>query len=258
MRTVTAFLILLSLALAPAWAETVRITNGEWPPYMSEQYNHYGVASHIVTEALKLEGLDVEYGFFPWVRSLEFSKSGRWDASIVWTRSADREAFFLYSDPVIKLRTVFFNRRDKTFNWEKLKELKGYKIGGTIGYFYGPEFTQLEKDKVLNVVRVRSDEQNFKLLLADRIDLFPIELEVGYEVLNRYFPSKQINLLTTTHPFRETSYYMLISKASPIAEKLLNSFNQGLKKLRQSGKLDEILDAAAVGAYHPIQEKASE
>ncbi|OZG72747.1 hypothetical protein BTA51_14590 [Hahella sp. CCB-MM4] len=253
MRTVTAAVIALLITLNVARAEVVRITNGEWPPYLSENYNHYGVASHIVTEALKLEGVEVEYGFFPWVRSMEFAKSGLWDATIVWTRSAEREAYFYFSDPVIRMEVVFFHRRDKAFKWSSLEDLRGYRIGGTIGYFYGAEFARLEESKILTISRLRSDEQNLKLLLADRLDLFPIELEVGYEVLRRHFTQQQIDLLTTTRPFRETSYHMLVSKASDKAEMLLNSFNRGLEKLKQSGKFDTMLKSAAFGAYYPVE-----
>ena len=49
--------------------ETIRITNGEWPPYMSKKLKHYGLASRITTEAFASQGVKVEYGFFPWARS---------------------------------------------------------------------------------------------------------------------------------------------------------------------------------------------
>ncbi|WP_020406253.1 substrate-binding periplasmic protein [Hahella ganghwensis] len=254
MRRLIALALFLLVVSLSGQADTVRITNGEWPPYLSQHYNHFGVASHIVPEALKLENFQVEYGFFPWVRSLEFAEDGIWDASIVWTFSRERETRFLYSEPVIKLRSVFFHRRDKVFEWEALEDLKGYRIGGTIGYYYGPELSKLEKSGKLNISRVRSDAQNLKLILADRLDLFPIELEVGYEVLHRNFPSQQINLITTTRPFRETSYYMIVSRKSPKANSILKAFNQGLVKLKESGRFDEMIDSAAVGGYHPVSE----
>lgn len=45
-------------------SETVRLANGEYPPYCSEHLPHYGIWSHIVTEAFALKGLTVEYEFF--------------------------------------------------------------------------------------------------------------------------------------------------------------------------------------------------
>ncbi len=80
------FLIVISFLFSTAlYAETtIRITNGEWEPYLSEHCYKYGLASHIVSEAFRLEGINVEWGFFPWKRSYEWAKDGSWDASAVW------------------------------------------------------------------------------------------------------------------------------------------------------------------------------
>ena len=43
----------------------VGLTNGEWPPYTSQNLKNYGVFSPIVSEAFELEGMTVEYTFFP-------------------------------------------------------------------------------------------------------------------------------------------------------------------------------------------------
>lgn len=45
-------------------ATTIRITNGEWEPFLSEYSYEYGLYSHIVSEAFKLEDIEVEWGFF--------------------------------------------------------------------------------------------------------------------------------------------------------------------------------------------------
>ncbi|MBU2254212.1 MAG: amino acid ABC transporter substrate-binding protein, partial [Gammaproteobacteria bacterium] len=48
-----------------AAAESVRLTNGEWPPYLGEQLPHKGVASRTVAEAFALQGIDVAWEFHP-------------------------------------------------------------------------------------------------------------------------------------------------------------------------------------------------
>ena len=73
------FLMLLVCAAAHAFevlAETqpatapprVRLANGEWPPYTSLNLPNLGCDSQVVTEAFALEGIGVEYDFFPWAR----------------------------------------------------------------------------------------------------------------------------------------------------------------------------------------------
>ncbi len=61
------FLILGCGVAAAQTSKTIRLTNG-WQPYLSKDVPHHGFASHIVTEAFALVGVEVEYGFFPWKR----------------------------------------------------------------------------------------------------------------------------------------------------------------------------------------------
>ncbi len=57
--TVATYLLLSSSATSLA-GETIRITNGDWPPFTSEQLPSGGPLSRIVSEAFALEGITVE------------------------------------------------------------------------------------------------------------------------------------------------------------------------------------------------------
>ena len=77
------FLVLAGLSLVSGvifCQSKIRITNGEWEPFLSENSSEYGFGSHIVTEAFKLEGIEIEYGFFPWTHGFETAKSGDLEA----------------------------------------------------------------------------------------------------------------------------------------------------------------------------------
>ena len=89
--------------------ETIYITNGEWEPYLSEYSYHYGLNSHIVSEAFKQEGILVEWGFFPWSRAYQMAKEGGdWEASCCWRTSEKIQKDFLVSTVVSKTSYVFF------------------------------------------------------------------------------------------------------------------------------------------------------
>ncbi len=47
----------LAVSSSSVAEETIRLTNGEWPPYLSKNLKYYGISSRIVTEAFALEGL---------------------------------------------------------------------------------------------------------------------------------------------------------------------------------------------------------
>jgi polar amino acid transport system substrate-binding protein len=61
---------------------------------------YFGLASRVVTEAFAAEGVTVEYGYFPWARSFMLAQTGEWDGTLIWTKSAEREKDFYYSEPL--------------------------------------------------------------------------------------------------------------------------------------------------------------
>ncbi|MGI0116248.1 substrate-binding periplasmic protein [Zooshikella sp. RANM57] len=247
--------VILALAIGTQriWGqEVIRITNGEWPPFMSQTYKYYGAGSHIVTEAFAQENITVKYGFYPWKRAMKEAREGTWDATLLWGKNEEREKYFLYSDPVLTLRTVFFHRKDMPFNWQKWKDLSGYKLGVTRGYYYGEGLTKAIEENILRIDVANSDVINFHKLLAGRIQLFVIEPEVGYEILSENFPHTSRDLLTNhPRPIREADWFLLISKKSPKAAYWLEKFNKGLKKMVASGRHDQIMEDVLLGKYRP-------
>ncbi|OZG71191.1 hypothetical protein BTA51_22755 [Hahella sp. CCB-MM4] len=247
-----ALLLVMNLVTTTATAETIKITNGEWPPFLSEKYKHFGLASHIVTEAFKASGVSVEYGFFPWARAFNLAKDGdKWAATVVWSHNDEREADFYFSQPVFSLQSVFFHVKGRTIDWNQLSDLKKFNIGATIGYNYGDEFTKLEESHGLNVTRVETDLINLKKLVGGRIDLFPSELQVGYELIANELPPEQAAKIAHSRPFRETEYYMLLSKKYPGGKELIDKFNAGLAKIKASGLYDQMMSDSVEGAYKP-------
>jgi polar amino acid transport system substrate-binding protein len=151
---VASWILILGCGVASAQtSKTIRLTNGEWQPYLSEDAPHHGFASHIVTEAFALVGVEVEYGFFPWKRSFKLAKEGTWDGSVVWVDSDERREYFLYSDPVVPSKMAFFHLKGSDFDWNSYEDLKGIRIGGTLEYAYGKEFDAAEKAGIIRTNR---------------------------------------------------------------------------------------------------------
>ena len=239
------------LALNAAQAsEKVRLTNGEWQPFLSKDIPHQGFASHIITEAFALVGVEVEYGFFPWARSMKLAKEGTWDGSAVWGDSEERREGFYFSDPVVPSTWVFFHLADRDFDWSSYEDLKDLKVGGTVEYFYSEDFEAAEKAGVFNAFRGRSDEVGLQNLLKSRIDVFPGDLMVTYAQIRDTFPSDQAARFTHHHKrIIEKPLYLFFSKKVPGNEQMRDRFNDGLKQLKESGRYDQIFADATAGKY---------
>ncbi len=177
------FFILSSAAISTPPQKIIKITNGEWAPFMSQLLPHDGFVSHIVSEAFKTVGVKVEYGFFPWIRAYNNARGREWDCSIAWYYSDERAEIFHFSDPVFIEKQVLFFLKSKPIQWNTINDLKKKRIGAVFGYIYGEEFKKAEEIDIITVDRVQSDALNIKKLLLRRVDAIAMSQLVGNNLL---------------------------------------------------------------------------
>lgn len=238
--TIAATLFLLS---SSGFAQDrVRLTNGEWPPFLGKDLPGHGFASQIVSEAFAEVGIKVEYGFFPWKRAYVLAKEGEWDGTVVWSKSPERLEKFFYSDPVILTEEVLFHKTTSKIQWDSYDDLKGLTVGGATGYFYGDAFHEAAEKGLFNFEVYGTDLTNFEKLLLGRIDLFVVEKSVGLSVIQSSFPPEdQAKLTYHPHAVRQDHHHLILTKAVPRMEQVIIRFNEGLKRLRERGRIAEIM-----------------
>ncbi|WP_147822335.1 substrate-binding periplasmic protein [Salidesulfovibrio onnuriiensis] len=247
-------LVLIFLILLPWQAravETVRLTCGEWPPLISKKFKYQGALPRIISEAFAQEGIEVEFGFFPWKRALEMAREGVWDGSIAWYRTEDRDRDFYPSDPINYNRVAFFHLKGNGFDWENVEDLTKYTIGVTLGYSYGPRFDAMVADGQIRVEPVVAEKFNIKKALQGRVDAALLNVELGYYLLRTEYAPGVADTLTT-HPkflLASQAQHVLFSKRISNGPRLAEALNRGLKILRESGKYDQYLDESRRGEY---------
>lgn len=242
MRFVSGLLFLLFLIVGDVQSdEKVRLTNGEWAPYLSKTLPKNGVVSLIVKEAFKVKGINVDYGFFPWKRAYILAERGDWDGSVVWIKTPERSANFLYSDVVISETLYLFHHASRPLTWEQPEDLRGLTVGVTLHTAY-PTLSALEKKGIIKLKRAGDYKQLFQRLFAGRVDVVPLNLTVGLYYLRRELPKEAQTLIKaspTQLPYRD--YHLILSKAAPDSERYLALFNEGLRTLKASGRYDQIM-----------------
>lgn len=241
---------LLNFTLKSLANETIRVAAEEWSPFSSLDLKYNGLMCRIITEAFALENVTVEYGFFPGARALQLVKNGEWDAVGGWTPTEERSQYYYFSDTLLNETVVFFHLKTLAFDWKKWSDLDGLRIGATIDYYYGKGFEQAEKKDMLLVERVYSDEQNFKKLIAGRLDLFAVNLESGLTLVSDKFSSTEAESVTYhKFPLDEGPLVLMFSKKDEKNKRLVDLFNKGLKKLRATGKYDLYYEESRQGKY---------
>ena len=251
MRTLFCTILGMIIFSTNIFAETIRISSGEWEPYLSNNSYQHGFNAHIVTEAFKLEGITVEWGFFPWQRAYHNAKvENNWDASCCWWPNDERKKEFLFSDGITKTSLVFFHLKSYNFHWNSIQNLKGIKVGGTSEYDYGKEFKDAISAKLLDVEFTTRDEFNYKKLLAGRIQIFPNDASVGYAQIRNSLSPEEANLIThNPKKFAVSAVHLIISKKSDRDKYFIDKLNAGIKKLKVSGKYQQMLKDFKAGKY---------
>ncbi|GGA99749.1 substrate-binding periplasmic protein [Agarivorans gilvus] len=250
-RTLLTLLVIVTPLKVSAANQVVTLSNGEWPPFTSQDLAQQGFISEIVRQAFALQGYNVHYQFLPWARAYRYAESGRVDGSVIWTKTPHRLKTMLFSEPVFQHTYVFFYRAADNFNWREMSDLRGFRIGGSEGYSYGYEFDQAVKRGELNIDYVSSDILNLKKLQAKRIDLFPSDIQVGYYLLKQLFPELQAEQFKHhPKPIVEIETHVLFSKVDLTRGKLLQAaFNKGLQELRANGTYQKLVEQASLSYY---------
>lgn len=242
-KAISILVLLFFTQTATGAKEVIRLSTGEWPPFISKSLENQGLITQLTQEAFANVGIDIQLGFFPWVRASELSKSGEWDGTIAFVRLKEREKIYYYSDVLYTGQYVFFHLKSYPLQWTDYKDLKDIIIATTRGYGgMGEQFIQAEKDGVINVLRLTSDTQSFHMLLSKRVQAVPSDLEVGYVYLRNLYGKDAAKFTHHPRTIHKSEYHLVISKKHKKGPELIHKFNEGLKQLHKSGRYKEIVE----------------
>ncbi|MFC4160982.1 substrate-binding periplasmic protein [Chitinimonas lacunae] len=242
-------LCLLLGCLAWVQAEEIRLANGEWQPYLSETLPHYGFASRIVTAAFERVGVTVRYEFYPWARAQSMVEQGTIAGSVVWSRTPERLRFAFFSDPVITDEEVLFHLKEKPLQWQQFSDLRGLTMATPLGSKLGVWEVPIREGLVINLSALNV-ETGMKMLLAGRIDFFPLARTVGYQTLRAHFtPAERERIVHATKVAEQIDYRLMLSRQVPGNRALLERFNEGLGQLRRSGDYARLESELLAGKF---------
>jgi polar amino acid transport system substrate-binding protein len=232
---------------APGLAEErIRIAIGEWPPLIGAELPGYGVVPRLISEVFAAEGITVEYGFFPWKRSYQQVKQGRWHASAIWGRTPEREADCLFSEVVYSDELVLYYHRDHPVAWDGTlagaEALRGLTIGIALGSAKAPVLEQAEQRGWIRYESGSDELVNLRKLAARRIAAVDIAKGTGrYLLLQRLSPAER-EVLRHTEPYQRWDYHLIFSRQLKENRHYLALFDRGLRRLKADGRYAVLWD----------------
>jgi polar amino acid transport system substrate-binding protein len=224
--------ILLSMQV---FADTVRLSNDPWPPYVVSDTD--GLSVEIIRKAFNDQEFNVEVKLEPWKRAYLNVLQGKTDVLMAAWKTPKREADLLFSDPYYINELVFIKRRDDPFTYQSLEDLSGLSVGVVAGYGYNTDFLSTTH---FNRIETNNLTQNLRKLLASRIDLSVADRLVSIRVMdNSKLERDKIEFVS--EPLARTPLHIAVSYNNPRHKYLIEYFNQELIRLKSTGGYDAIL-----------------
>lgn len=240
----TALLALLLTALSCHADQTVTLTGDPWPPYVEGELGQEarsGIVVELVQRVFsRLEGVEASFPLIPWNRALKEVEEGTKDGIVALLKSAERERYMVYTDPLFESRNLVWyssTRFPRGFNWDRIDDLAAYRVGITKGYTYGEDIDQAIETGLLPVVRVPTVDRLFAMLARDRVDMALANDNVGYALAGQYASGNE--LVAADKATGKDVHYMAFSKKSP-AQDLVPRVNRILSELRAEGVFEEL------------------
>lgn len=225
------FTALVTIPVADA--QNVKLLTGEWAPYVSPGMDNYGFTAEVITYAFLAVGIETELEFTSWENCETMITKGQYFASFPHKRTIDRQGFAYFSDPIAWSKGIFFymKERMKDIEFDTVKELKKYRIGGVKGHYYVPMFIRAG----LDVDYSSNSESSFRKLYLDRVDIVLENEFVGWLILQRLFPDEMWRFGSSRKAFNEDTLHLMVSKKYRDSMALMKKFNQGLKIIFENG-----------------------
>lgn len=231
-------LLLLCLPLAARAAELVLAVGRDLPPYvMVEDWR--GLEYDIVREALALEGHSVRPKFMAFVRVLKEMDGGLVDAAMTMRPDSGVKAF--YSESHVTYRNAVLTLASRDLTVTRPSDLAGKSVLAfqNATHYLGPEFRAMAASNPTYREEARQAMQPLLLYLG-RVDAVVSDRFIfGWfardpEVAGRIDATQALRV----HPiFPPTEYSVAFRDAA-----LRDSFNRGLRKLRESGGYGRIVE----------------
>ncbi|MDX1634083.1 MAG: transporter substrate-binding domain-containing protein [Marinobacter sp.] len=209
-------------------------TGPAYPPFSDAKMVVPGVATQLVE--LVLQGLDyqVEMRRQPWNRLMREARNLELAAIYPYVVTPERAKDFLASDPLFHIKLRFFGLADDGRDWDLGSAEQPVRLCRPNGYALNEDLRPyLQHHEEIQWIRPNSLESCFLMLERGRVDLIPINLATGRYTIKRTFDTPPS--IRTIELFEDdATLHLLVPKARPGAEALLERFNRELARVKLS------------------------
>lgn len=207
-------------------SEPLVIYAGEWPPYVSREYDTD--LEELVSNLLQLDHDQVKWDYTGFYFALEHLRSERYGVAFPYFNTAERNTEFLLSAPVLTVNNVLiYNERHRDLASAPSdmddKFWQSIRLGGVVGYSY----INLFGSRPLPLQSFATEAQAVEALLAGTIDALPIERNVWRSIALQHFPNRFFQLREVPEIEWDETLHVL-APDTPSGQRIIDTFNRRL------------------------------
>lgn len=241
----TALLSCLCLSLA-AWssaAETLRIGADQWMPFNGEaQAERPGYVVELLRKIYAAEGVVVDYRVVPWADALGQAAKGELDA-VIGANLTEAAKLRVPQEEVGAPRVALWMHKSNRWRYTDLRSLLQVRVGVIAEYKYWDSFDEfVAKHPSLKLVKFSGEtplRDALGKMVASELDVIPETLPVF--AWNVKAAGLAVSDFTMAYLHTAEPIYVAFSPSHPRIEALVKTWDAGMRKLRASGELTQIL-----------------
>lgn len=216
------------------------VTGSDYAPYVDDSLPDGGPVTTLVKKIFTDAGLTVQVSIEPWRRGYEGLLSHRFDVTYPYIRTEQRAREVLFSDPITIVRQHLVvatgnERQAMATGW-----MKGRRVCAAVGYGLPPWLSLLIQQGDVQRVTPTQQRSCLSMITAGRAD-FMVEDDRIADA-RRATASEREKLATVPGPAAsEAGLHLIVARDNPRAAQILETFNQGLAKLRAEGAIPDVI-----------------
>lgn len=228
---------MMVLAHASA-SERLRLVADAWPPFTDASMLNGGLATDIVSTALRRAGYATHYEQVPWARAMLGVSAGRYDVLVNAWFSEERTRIGQYSAEYLLNRIRFLRRKDTSITYQSLAQLNDYLIAVVRGYAYFPAFDDAPN---LRKFPVHNFSMAARMLAIGRVDLTLEDEYVARHNLAQEPAQVRDVIEFVPGSLAQNSLHILVSLKNPRHAEIVAAFDREIAAMKADGSYDELI-----------------
>ena len=236
-----ALVIFAGVSPTPSAASPLRLVTDQWVPYENlSEAAAPGFSTEVLGGVFASMKQEVSFEEFPWARAAQLVFRGERDGIFTAFYNDERARYCHFpSEPLARDKWIFFVRAADVgrLRFSSFEDLMGHDIAVLRGASISPEFWDFAR-RHQRVVETASDEANFRMLEAGRVDYVVASHVNGTRLIASLgFVGKVAPL--PSRSLKEDNLYVIFSKQRVSAE-FVAQFSNALRRFKQTAAFQAI------------------